>query len=127
MEFKLETYEGAEEGCAIWFHGLERQLEKLNVNEEDFLAHAINATGGKARLTITMLDDRHKSNYQEIKSRMVKLFDLKTREDLLSDFRSFKQSSNVPAREFFVRFQLKVNELLAKGIWNGDDIARQRC
>jgi hypothetical protein len=47
VEFKLETYEGAEEGCAVWFHGLERQLRKLNVNEEDFLAHAINATGEK--------------------------------------------------------------------------------
>jgi hypothetical protein len=53
---------------------------------------------------------------------MVRLFDLKTREDLLSDFRSFKQSNNEPAREFFVRFQLKVNEMIAKGIWSGVDI-----
>ena len=117
VEFKLDVYDGAEEGCAIWYHGLERQMGKLKIVEEDYMAYAINATSGRARTTITMLDDRHKGDYQVIKERMIKMFDIRSKEDILSEFRLFKQGNNEAAREFFVKFQLKVNELLARGLW----------
>lgn len=118
VEFKLELYEGTEEGCAVWFHGLERQMAKLKIGQVDYLIHAINSTAGKARAAIVMLDDRYYGDYKTIKDKMVQLFDLKTKEDILGDFRSFKQASNEPARDFFVRFQVKINELLARGVWS---------
>ena len=59
VEFKLEIFEGTEEGCAIWYHGMEKQMNKLRISEEDFMAYAINSTGGRARTTINMLDDRY--------------------------------------------------------------------
>ena len=82
VEFKLEVYDGTEKGCAIWYHGLERQMEKLKISEVDFMAYAINATSGRARTTITMLDDRHKGDYQATKERMIKMFDIRSKEDI---------------------------------------------
>ena len=60
----------------------------------------------------------YEGNYTAVKSKMIQMFDLKTGEDILTDFRSFRQNNNEPVREFFVRFQLKVNEMLARGIWS---------
>ena len=69
VEFKLEVYEGVEDGCSIWFHGIERQMRKLKIEEEDFLVHAINRTEGKAKAAITMLDERHVGDYSQSSKR----------------------------------------------------------
>ena len=80
-------------------------------------AHAINSTVGKARTMIATLDERFEGRYDEIRSKMIQMFDLKTTEEVLSDFRNFKQGNNEKARDFYLRYQMRVNELLAKGIW----------
>ena len=73
VEFKLETYEGQEERCAVWFHGLERQMAKLKINKTDYMAYAINSTMGKEKTMITILDERHKRGYDEIKVKMTQI------------------------------------------------------
>ena len=67
VEFKLETYEGQEDKCAVWFHGLERQMMKLRINRNNYVAHDINSTVGKARTMIAMLDERFEGRYDEIR------------------------------------------------------------
>ena len=54
VEFKLESYDGAEDKCSLWICELERQMKRMRLPEDDYLTYTINATTGKAKSAITI-------------------------------------------------------------------------
>jgi hypothetical protein len=123
IDFKLKTYDGTSNGCAVWFWELEKALQKLRVHKTDFVLHAINASLDKARTTICLLDDEMHSDYDMIKKSMISIFDTKSNQEVLREYgRNFRQNNTESATDFYIRFKLKVAELLAKGIWQEEQL-----
>jgi hypothetical protein len=92
------------------------------VNETEYVLYSINATTGKARMTICILDDELQSEYNAIKKSMISIFDTKSNQEVLKEYgRSFKQNNVESVSDFYVRFKIKVSELLAHGIWTVDN------
>ena len=93
-------------------------MKKLRISESDYLLHAINSTTDKANQIINILDNEFENDYVSIKDRMITMFDIKSKQETLSEYnRSFKQTNMKSMTEYYIRFKKKVNEMLAKEIW----------
>ena len=123
IDFKLKSYDGTTNECSVWFWELEKSMKKLRISKEEYILHAINASSDKACTTICLLDDEFESDYCQIKQAMISIFDTKTRQDIQREFnRAFKHSNTETVTDFYIRFKQKTSELLAKGIWDEDQL-----
>ena len=107
IDFKLKSYDGTTDTCAIWFWKIEKTMKKLRISESDYLLHAINSTTDKANYNqiINVLDNAYEfeNDYVSIKDRMITMFDIKSKQEILSEYnRSFKQTNTESMTDYYI-------------------------
>ena len=88
-------------------------MKKLQISESDYLLHAINSTTDKANQIINILDNEFENDYVSIKDRMITMFDIKSKQEILSEYnRSFKQTNTESMTDYYIRFKVVSNGAL---------------
>jgi hypothetical protein len=118
IDIKLPTYDGTPDNCDEWFFALEKSLTRMKVDKTDYLLYATSHTTGTAKDAITMLEHKHKDEYDAIKKELIEMFDSMKQQEFYENFlQRFKQLHTETVTSLYIRYQNQIQRLMTRGIW----------
>jgi len=122
LEIKLESYDGTKNSCESWFFNLESTLRKIKVHKQDYLLYASNNTTGMAKEVIIMLENKFAGDYDRVKSSLISMFDIDTKQQIYEHFqKQHKQQNTETVTAFYIKYQTQIRKLITRKIWMEDE------